>query len=74
MKIVELIDYGVNIKFPISLASLNEIRDIVDKINKKKLSISIIIIVTKSELISKADLIRDISNKLGNLLTIEVLN
>ena len=72
MKIVELIDYGVNIKFPISLASLNEIRDIVDKINKKKLSISII--VTKSELISKADLIRDISNKLGNLLTIEVLS
>ena len=72
MKIADLIDYGVNIKFPISLASPNEIRDIADKINKKKLSISII--VTKRELISKADLIRDISNKLGNLLTIEVLN
>lgn len=72
MKIAELIDYGVNIKFPISLASPNEIRDIADKINKKKLSISII--VTKKELANEARLIRDISDKLGNLLTIEVLN
>ena len=72
MKIAVLIDYGVNIKFPISLASPNEIRDIADKINKKKLSISII--VTKKELANEARLIRDISDKLGNLLTIEVLN